>query len=167
MAFHVNPATGDPGQCKAEKGNCPFGSPDEHYDSPEEAREAYEQSNGFPPPVHRNDMPLPEDTLTHGELSQAATIVKSHARTLQNHKNSFVRDARAQDAKELLQLADRLLTEQDKLTRRDLLRVANAAAGEWKAVVGSDNSFVRSDPAKRVPRLKKFEQDMRKLAADL
>ena len=39
--YHVNPTTGDPGVCRAEK-NCPFGSIDEHYDSREAAAAAYE-----------------------------------------------------------------------------------------------------------------------------
>jgi len=41
--FHVNPATGEPGQCKAENGGCPFGSVSDHFDSPAAAREGYEQ----------------------------------------------------------------------------------------------------------------------------
>jgi hypothetical protein len=40
--FHINPATGDPGECKAEI-KCRFGSPEEHYTSPEAARKAFEQ----------------------------------------------------------------------------------------------------------------------------
>lgn len=45
MAFHVND-NGDPGNCRAEKGGCPFGGEDEHYGSRVEAREAYESSQG-------------------------------------------------------------------------------------------------------------------------
>jgi hypothetical protein len=39
--YHVSPATGNPGPCKAIKA-CPFGGASDHYDSPEEARDAYE-----------------------------------------------------------------------------------------------------------------------------
>lgn len=39
--FHINPATGNPGACKALRA-CPFGGQSEHFDSIEEAREAYE-----------------------------------------------------------------------------------------------------------------------------
>lgn len=41
MPFHVNPHSGNPGECKAIYA-CPFGGDDAHYSSPEEAREAYE-----------------------------------------------------------------------------------------------------------------------------
>ncbi len=40
--FHLN-AKGEAGKCRAAKGKCPFGSADEHYDTPEEARSAFEK----------------------------------------------------------------------------------------------------------------------------
>lgn len=40
--YHIHPATGDPGNCSAKKGNCPFGNDDTHYTSSEAAREAFE-----------------------------------------------------------------------------------------------------------------------------
>lgn len=43
MAFHIN-KNGEPGLCQAEKGGCPFGTPDEHYGSRVQAREAYEST---------------------------------------------------------------------------------------------------------------------------
>lgn len=44
--YHVNPATGNPGACRATQ-RCPFGSLEEdHFDSPEQARGAYEASQG-------------------------------------------------------------------------------------------------------------------------
>ena len=39
--YHLNPATGNPGACTAQAGNCPYGDVT-HYDSPEAARQAYE-----------------------------------------------------------------------------------------------------------------------------
>jgi len=41
--FHINPKTGEPGLCRAHGGNCPFGSADQHFNSAEDARSAYEQ----------------------------------------------------------------------------------------------------------------------------
>lgn len=41
--FHVNDK-GESGQCRAEKGGCPFGGEAQHYSSPEIARQAYELS---------------------------------------------------------------------------------------------------------------------------
>lgn len=43
MPYHINPITGNPGNCKASKGQCPYGSLDEHYASEDEAREAFER----------------------------------------------------------------------------------------------------------------------------
>lgn len=53
--FHINPETGDPGTCSA-KIQCRFGSESEHYNSPDEARNAYEekQSSSFQKAV-KND----------------------------------------------------------------------------------------------------------------
>lgn len=42
--YHIN-GNGEPGICKATQGGCPFGSADEHFDTPEAAREAFEASN--------------------------------------------------------------------------------------------------------------------------
>lgn len=42
--YHVNPETGEPGPCRAQK-SCPFGDMEsDHYDSKESARKAYEDS---------------------------------------------------------------------------------------------------------------------------
>jgi hypothetical protein len=41
--FHVNDK-GESGQCRAEKGGCPFGGEAQHYSTPEIARQAYELS---------------------------------------------------------------------------------------------------------------------------
>lgn len=41
--YHVN-NRGNPGECHALVGNCPFGSSEEHFDTPAAARTAYEQA---------------------------------------------------------------------------------------------------------------------------
>lgn len=43
--FHINPETGDAGSCRATQGKCPFGSEEQHYDSANEARTAYEANS--------------------------------------------------------------------------------------------------------------------------
>ncbi len=40
--YHINPNSGEVGQCWAQRGKCPFGEADRHYHSPAEARAAYE-----------------------------------------------------------------------------------------------------------------------------
>lgn len=42
--YHVNPATGEPGKCRATKKPCPYGGDDVHYTSKEAARQAFEES---------------------------------------------------------------------------------------------------------------------------
>lgn len=42
QSFHVHPLTGEPGRCRAEQGNCPFGNSDHHFESREAARAFYE-----------------------------------------------------------------------------------------------------------------------------
>lgn len=42
--FHIN-AAGNPGQCKAEKDGCPFGSESDHHNSVEDARKSHESLN--------------------------------------------------------------------------------------------------------------------------
>ena len=40
--FHFKPSTGEAGLCRAQKGRCPFGSEDLHFETIAEARRAYE-----------------------------------------------------------------------------------------------------------------------------
>ena len=42
--FHINPVSGEPGKCSASLKACPFGGEEDHYESSEEARRAYEAS---------------------------------------------------------------------------------------------------------------------------
>lgn len=43
MSFHVNTA-GNAGECRAQKGGCPFGSADEHFATADQAREHFEKN---------------------------------------------------------------------------------------------------------------------------
>ena len=42
--YHLNPSTGEPGLCGAQRDKCPFGSREEHFSSPEAARKSFEES---------------------------------------------------------------------------------------------------------------------------
>lgn len=44
VQFHINRETGTPGECKAAAGNCPFGGPENHFESIDDARQAFELS---------------------------------------------------------------------------------------------------------------------------
>lgn len=43
MSYHIHPVTGTPALCRAQKGYCPFGARQEHFDSKEAARSAFEE----------------------------------------------------------------------------------------------------------------------------
>jgi hypothetical protein len=55
--FHVNPATGEPGACRALKGNCPFGSEEQHFTSASAARSAYEKAMPAKPTPLKKPVP--------------------------------------------------------------------------------------------------------------
>lgn len=77
--FHINPSTGNPGECSATVKDCPYGSPDEHYGSADEARAAYEvmmspqalTRRGGPKPLKRDVfvsvLTETRDVLTEGD----------------------------------------------------------------------------------------------------
>jgi hypothetical protein len=46
MKYHISPTTGNPNRCYANTKPCPIGGEGEHYSSKEEAREAFEASQG-------------------------------------------------------------------------------------------------------------------------
>lgn len=78
MKYHISPKTGRPNQCKAVH-RCPIGG--EHFDTPEQAREAYEKQNEAVPEGHtkydRYDRPL-RGTGT-GPGGRDATLARSTA----------------------------------------------------------------------------------------
>lgn len=43
--YHINPKTGEVGECHAEQGKCPFGSPSNHFTSFEKAQETTDTIN--------------------------------------------------------------------------------------------------------------------------
>lgn len=63
--FHIN-SSGEAGNCRAEKGGCPFGDDDQHYASAEEASKAYESKMAdqvVPEPAEKKgsrERPLPK-----------------------------------------------------------------------------------------------------------
>jgi len=65
--FHID-KNGNPGACKALFGRCPYGSKDEHYETPQDARVAYEASM-------KDDL---EDSLFHERERYSRFPVKKY-----------------------------------------------------------------------------------------
>jgi hypothetical protein len=84
MRYHINPKTGEPGKCSAKNGGCPFGGENEHYTSPEAAREAFEADNSASTfTMSVKDMnALAKTTDDHSVI--AGLIAKGTDRTLSN-----------------------------------------------------------------------------------
>lgn len=84
MRYHINPATGEPGRCSAKNGGCPFGGENEHYTSPEAAREAFEASNSDSTfSMSLKDMNSLAKTANDSQVI-AGIIAKGSDRTLNN-----------------------------------------------------------------------------------
>ena len=63
MRYHLNPRTGNPGQCKAVK-SCPFGDlKDDHYESKEEARAEYERRSSAGLPLTKRPLSVPREEV--------------------------------------------------------------------------------------------------------
>jgi hypothetical protein len=75
--FHINPESGQAGQCRASAGNCPFASDEEHYGSVEEARAAYEtaqESSTIPKTVKKVTPELQTVKVPQGEGKEPKVI---------------------------------------------------------------------------------------------
>lgn len=87
--YHINPETGVPGLCKAEK-QCRFGGNEAHYSSSEDARQAFElsmagQAFTSPFPGHPRNLALfGSQTMSHVKraLSYSYGDLRSYDRTL-------------------------------------------------------------------------------------
>ena len=85
MSYHVNPATGQAGKCRAVY-ECPFGTSEEHHEDAAQARQAYEQAmgSGIPLPrrkkvsIYRAGSLVPPTTY-FGDLDSLLTAFDAHA----------------------------------------------------------------------------------------
>ena len=73
--YHIN-SKGEPGSCRAKPGNCPFAGEEEHYGSPEEAREAYEQRMEISSSKRKIGKELPRDLLVSVMDSKAGILTE-------------------------------------------------------------------------------------------
>jgi hypothetical protein len=75
--YHIN-AKGEPGVCRATKGNCPLGGDTDHYSSPEAARSAYEKNQAplFTEPATAKKNPISLETESTMETVPSEKIKK-------------------------------------------------------------------------------------------
>lgn len=74
--YHVNPATGEAGLCRASSGRCPFGGDDAHHGSEAEARTAYEKEmtkSGSHVAGHSRPAERPTDTRSENFVERTLT----------------------------------------------------------------------------------------------
>jgi len=72
--FHINPANGAVGRCRAEKGKCPYGPIDEHFESAAAARMNYEKKMSEKPLDRSTLKSLTSDELRKVLLKEALEI---------------------------------------------------------------------------------------------
>lgn len=78
--YHVNPATGNPGLCKATKA-CPFGGPEDHFTSKEAAQKTFEDKQASQaaksvrkaPPLKYSEFNFIEDLTQSKVIATPAT----------------------------------------------------------------------------------------------
>lgn len=91
--FHVNPETGEAGPCRATSGNCPFADSDHHYNSPEEARDAYEKemkNQTLQPGLQRAKTVTPKELKRALEDADVAYNVQNKLSSLKTPTSKWV-----------------------------------------------------------------------------
>lgn len=84
--YHISPTTGRPNICRAKKNACPIG--DEHYASPEAAREAYEAQNTAVPAGKKKTSPAESYDAYDRPLKGTGTGPGGREATLQRLESS-------------------------------------------------------------------------------
>lgn len=76
--IHINPVTGNPGECSAVEGNCPFGGDENHFGSKEEARDHYARI--------MEDQTIPASTMRDAVRENLIAKAEVHALTSQGNE---------------------------------------------------------------------------------
>jgi hypothetical protein len=141
MRYHINPTTGEPGKCSAKNGGCPFGGENEHFTSPEAAREAFEAANASSTfAMSASEMNAAAKTTSDHEVI-AGLIAKGTPRTLGNlAKNPNLTEQ---------EVAEALTKTQDRELRANLLL---AHGGPASAVTPEDLEHILTKRPKSLAR---------------
>lgn len=110
--FHINPVTGEPGQCRAQQA-CPFGGANEHFDSKEEAMQNYE--------VVMAGMTVPEPTAKD-ELRERL-IAQAEKDTLREQQAAFAPRGEVESREEAERMTEELLTAAKQIAAEHLERI--------------------------------------------
>lgn len=123
--FHVNPATGEPGRCTAENGNCPFSEVSEHYENATQARIGYEKEMILG--EEREELVKIADKLIESTLKLRSVMDERKAHKAGDPEWADIRD-RAEEAKAE---NDRVIAKVEKygITPKDLIYGVNDKGG--------------------------------------
>jgi hypothetical protein len=121
--YHINPETGNPGVCHA-KVACPFGSmDDDHYDSKDEAREAFESGNNS---FQETPSPLSMPKLVANDMEESSDMPKMEDYIFKKGKEELVAlGIEEDDARELMEYgrARGLLLRQQREGKEDKVNI--------------------------------------------
>lgn len=80
--FHINPKTGNASSCRATKGNCPFGSEDEHFKTREDAQAHYEKLNESLTVSKKSKLPPKDISAYYREQEISVTRISKVPKTI-------------------------------------------------------------------------------------
>ncbi len=112
--FHVN-GVGNPGLCKAQKGNCPFGGESDHYESEIEASRAWEKTQ---------ENPLSRKLVKRPYRAMATAELRAEAESLMERK-MILKEPYSDEEYELHREWLRRIRDEYKTTQEEFSRVAN------------------------------------------
>lgn len=127
--FHINPKTGNAGICKAEKGQCPFGRDEDHFDTRGEARKSWESLQETWEPVNwKSKIPLADNAEVVATFYINSPYVKPGADRSSAAYSAFSRKVLFSD------FGSRLVLENGQVWERE------SGVDSWKFVDGEAES---------------------------
>lgn len=153
--FHIN-SSGEAGNCRAEKGGCPFGGDDQHYATAAEASKAYESKMAdqvVPEPVEREanrERPLPNPEKLLAKETPTEEFKRIERELSENHDRLLRLTGRKDPAAE----AEREEIDEIRKVLADAYQVAYRNLPDYQAREDYKKSLV-------------VEEDIRKLEGDI
>lgn len=144
--YHIN-EKGEPGLCKAKPGNCPLGSADEHHDSPEAARAAYEQKqhSSFSSSRPQDQSEFVIEPIKAERIKEHDVYEGSEVTSVQVGRKWVTFSTKAKP-KNTLQIGDTIVVQREQYTQ-DAREAQAAAAAEQMVKINIETSVKRFETA--------------------